>query len=376
VCRRLTHVGRALTLVVAGCADTDAVPADPPMEAGVWRGDVAPSGGSPFGALFHVVGSDGGVTIRLESQFIQQSFTRVVAEHDTLRFSWPMTTPRECLLLRRQDDGWQGACHGADVDPIGLLLVPPGRYDVPTGLARAAYESDIPWLEERAGPLRVLVQAGGAAAGHVTRLRDGAVMAFDSAFALLEETPPDVPFWIVYVDSRVELRQLVGWPAGGWADGVARAVVNTVTADGRAPDRHEFMHVAATVAWGVPPTPWAWIHEGLATYAAGECAGAGIHHLAAALAQSGSAAPLHRLIHQFRELDEVGAYLQSASVIGYVRETFGIAAVRSVWQEGPDALPVVTAMDLAALERDWRDFVSGFPAASDALASVHARGCL
>jgi hypothetical protein len=220
------------------------------------------------------------------------------------------------------------------------------------------------------------VQAGGAAATHAPALRESAVAAFDSAFALLEETPPDVPFWILYIDSRAEMRQLVGWPAGGWADGVARTAANTVTGDGRTPDRHEVMHVAATVAWGIPAAPWEWINEGLATYAPGECAGAGIHSLASALIEGGSAGPLHRLIHDFRQQDEITAYLQGASVVGYIREVFGIGVLRSIWQEGPTVLPVVTGMDLDALERDWRAFVSQFPAASGPLETVRTRGCL
>jgi hypothetical protein len=367
-----------LLLLLPGCgqAGSDEAGLERPLFAGLWRGDVAPSEGAPFGALFHVVESEAGPTIRVESQFIHQEFTNVVAGPDSLRFTWPMETPRECLLLPRDDQGWEGICRGEGTDPINLRFVPPHRPDTPTGLARAAYESDIPWIEERVGQLRILVQAGGVAAGHAGALRQGAVAAFDSAFALLDETPPDLPFWIVYIDSRDEMRELVGWPAGGWADGVARTAANTVTDQGRTPDRHEIMHVAATVAWGVPAAPWQWINEGLATYASGECGGAGIHSLASALIESGSAEPLHRLIHDFRDLGEVNAYLQSASVVGYISEVYGIGVLRSIWQEGPAVIPVVTGVDMEALERDWRVFVSRLPAASAVLESVHTRGCL
>jgi hypothetical protein len=366
-----------LLLVLPGCMRTgnDTARSPDPLYTGTWRGDVAPSEGTPFGALFHIVVSDAGTTIRLESQFIHASFTNVEAAHDSLRFTWPLETPRQCLLLRRDDEGWQGACRGDGSDLINLLIVPPTNPDIPTGLARAAYASDLPWIEEQVGQLRILVQAGGSAAAHLSALRESALTAFARAFALLEEAPPLVPFWMLYIDSRAELQQLAGWPAGGWADGVARTAANTVTGDGRTPDRHEFMHVAATVSWGIPVAPWEWINEGLATHAPGECAGADIHSLASALAESGSAEPLHRLIHDFRALDEVSAYLQSASVVGYIREVFGVTALRSIWREGPAVLPAVTGMDFDALERDWRAFVSRFPAASATLESVRARGC-
>jgi hypothetical protein len=378
---RLPGCSRVLLLLLfllPGCmrAGGDAAASGLPLYAGVWPGDVAPSAGAPFGALFHVDESAAGLTIRLESQFARQTFTDIEAARDSLRFTWPLETPRHCLLQRRADHGWEGTCQSDGTDPIALLLLPPDRRDVPTGLARAAVESDISWMEKRVGRLRILVQAGGVAEGHAPALRESAVAAFDSAFELLEETPPDVPFWILYIDSRAEMRQLAGWPAGGWADGVARTAANTVTEGGRSPDRHEVMHIAATVAWGIPAAPWEWINEGLATYAPGGCAGAGIHPLASALVESGSAEPLNRLIHEFRQLDEVTAYLQSASVVGYIREVFGIEAVRSIWQDGPAALPLVTGMEPDDLERAWRAFVSRAPAASRALEAVHTQGCL
>jgi hypothetical protein len=377
--RRLTGCSLALLLLfLPGCTrgGSDAQPAAHTLSAGVWRGDVAPAEGAPFGALFHVVESAAGPTIRLESHYIQQPFTNVRATRDSLRFTWPMRVPRNCALLLRDDGAWEGPCRADGANPIELLLIPATHSDAPTGLARAAYESEITWIEKRAGRLHVLVQADGAAAAHAAQLREGAVAAFDTAFALLEATPPDLPFWVFYVDSRVEMNRLVGRPVGGFADGIARAAANTVTAEGRAPDRHEIMHVAAVVAWGVPVAPWAWINEGLATYAPGECAGADIHSLAAALVEAGASVPLDRLIHDFWNVDEVGAYLQSASLVGYIRERFGIGAVRTIWQEGATALPVVTGREIALLEADWRAFLSGHPASAAALESVRARGCL
>jgi hypothetical protein len=367
-----------LVLLLNGCRTpgADTMGSEHPLAPGAWRGDVLAPGAAPFGALFHVTDSDTGPRIRLESLFIQQEFTDVTVAPESLRFSLPLSSPRECLLLRTKSRRWEGECRGDGLDAIGLLLIPPTDPHAPIGLARAAYQSDIPWIEESAGNLHILVQSGGRAAGHVARLRDSAIAAFDNAFALLGETPADEPFWMVYVDSRADMQRLVRRPVGGWADPTARAAANVVAADGRSPDRHEMMHVATGVAWGVPAEPWAWISEGLGTYAPGECAGAGIQPLAAALVETGAAAPLNRLIRHFFEVDEVRAYLQSASVVGYIREVFGTGALRAIWQEGPAAIPVVTGRDIDALELDWLDFVSRFPPAIAALEDVNERGCL
>jgi hypothetical protein len=364
-------------VLLAGC-DTpgaDTAGAEHPLAPGAWRGDVVAPGAAPFGALFHVTDSDTGSRIRVESLFIQQEFTGVAVLPEALRFSWPLESTWECLLLPTQRN-WVGECRGGGPDPIALLLIPPTDRHAPIGLARAAYESDIPWIEESVGNLHILVQAGGRAAVHVARLRDSAIAAFDNAFALLDEAPADEPFWVVYVDSRADMQRLVRRPVGGWADPTARAAANVVAADGRSPDHHEMMHVATGAAWGVPAEPWAWISEGLGTYAPGECAGAGIQPLAAALVETDAAVPLYRLIRHFHEVDEVGAYLQSASVVGYIREVFGTGALRTIWQEGPAAIPVVTGTDMDALERDWLDYVSRFTPAIAALKAVHETGCL
>jgi hypothetical protein len=365
-------------LALPGCTlDPDrVVQAEHPLHPGVWRGDVHPAGGAPFGALFHVAASKNGPTLRVESPYVSQAFTDVRAIGDTLRFTWPRRTPRDCVLLRREDGGWQGTCRGGEAGSIDLQLVPPAHDGIPTGTARAAYESGISWSEERIGRLHVLIRTGGAADAHAARLRSSAVATFDAAFALLEETPPDLPFWIVYVDSRADIAPLAGRPVGGWADGIARTAVNTATADGRSPDLHEMVHVAAAVAWGVPAAPWSWINEGLAIHAAEPCAGTRVHALAAALVEAGATVPLHRLIHGFTEVDEVSAYLQSASVVGYLRAVYGIAAIRAIRREGPAALPAVTGSSVDALERDWRAFVARVPAAPDALEAVRVRGCL
>lgn len=367
-----------LLFLLLGCirSGSDSTAPELPLYSGVWLGDVTPSGGAPFGARFYIGELDTGLTIRLESQYINQAFTNIETSHDTIRFTWPMDTPRNCLLELRSDHSWEGTCQGDGTGTIDLLLVPPSNGDTPTGLARAAVESEISWMEEQVGRLRILVQAGGNAAAHAPALYESAVSAFENAFELLEETPPSVTIWILYVDSHAEMRQLAGWPAGGWADGVARSAANSVTKDGRSPDHHEVMHVAATVAWGIPASPWEWVNEGLATYAPGECAGVGIHYLASSLIDNGSAEPLNKLMHEFRQLNEANAYLQSASVVGFIHEVFGIEALRSIWKNGPDVLPDVTGMDLDALENSWREFVSKVPTASKALKTVNDQGCL
>ncbi len=366
-----------LLLILSGCSQSndELVKTESFLKTGVWKGDVATSDGSPFGAMFHITESESGVNIRLESQYITQLFTNVVVTKDTLQFIWPLQTPRNCLLLRESDFEWKGDCLGEGTDPITLWMVYPGYNDVPTGVARTAYESDIRWIQKEIGQLIVMVQDGGNAISHAEYLFEGAVAAFDNAFAELEETPPGIPFWIIYVDSRADMQKIVGRPVGGWADGVARTAVNTVSTDGRSPDYHEVMHVAATVAWGVPSTPWAWINEGLATYASGDCAGAKIHPLSAALIDTGSAVSLNHLIYNFWEVDEISAYLQSASVVGYIRETYGVGAVRRIWQGGPEAISAAMGMEINQLESDWLRFVSEQPPATEALKTIRVEGC-
>jgi hypothetical protein len=196
-----------------------------------------------------------------------------------------------------------------DPDPIALLMVPPARHDIPTGLARAAVGSDISWMGEPVGRVRILVQAGGAAAAHAPALRESAVVAFDSAFALLEAS---------HAPLRTPSQTMVARPTA------TKSCTLQPSSRGESPWRRGSgstkgwprMHRAGARAWASMP------------------------------------------------------------VVGYIREVFRIEALRSIWKDGPAVLPVVTGMDLDALERAWRAFVSQAPAASRALETVHTRGCL
>jgi hypothetical protein len=341
---------------------------------GTWRGDFTPADGIPVGALFHLSRSGSTLGLELESQYVRQRFTDVRLHGDTLAFTWPGQRTRVCTLLPASAGFLAGSCEGEGLQPIRLLLLPPGSDDVPTGLARAALDSGIAWAEERDGTVRVLIEEGSLLELRET-LRASAASAFRDAFALLGAAPPRVPFWFFYVDSRSTMARLVHWPAGGRADGVARTAAHTVTPAGRSPDRHEIMHVAAVAAWGIPADPWQWINEGLATWAQGECAGYGIHTLAAALAARDEAAPLRRLVYEFREVDEVAAYLQGGSFTGWVLQHFGADALRTMWQHGFDALPAALGMSAEEAERSWRQFLTHIDHGTADLTVVRQRGC-
>jgi hypothetical protein len=47
-------------------------------------------------------------------------------------------------------------------------------------------------------------------------------------------------------------------------------------------------------------------------------------------------------------------YLGGGSFVGFLYETFGVDAVRRVWQQGGDAIESVTGASLEDLDARWR----------------------
>jgi hypothetical protein len=64
--------------------------------------------------------------------------------------------------------------------------------------------------------------------------------------------------------------------------------------------------------------------EALATYAGGPCSGQSIDEIVAYAERQGELIPLDSLARKFRSYDDLAAYLQAGSFIGYIKEAYGL----------------------------------------------------
>lgn len=225
----------------------------------------------------------------------------------------------------------------------------------PAGLARLALQrSDFRWITRTAPGLRVHFLVGSYPALHQDSLVARVGVARDADLALLDQPAYRRTLDVFFVESRPQLRSLIGQRATGFADLDSAGVFLVTNPEWRAFERHEIMHILATAAWGRPAEPGAWIQEGLAQFADGACGGYTNDAVAAALIQRDGVIPLDTLVTRFRALNDLAAYLEAASLVGYMYHTYGLAAVRRLWKDGVGAVRSVMRRSLDDLEKDWR----------------------
>ena len=376
--QKLMRTGLAVALgLLVSCAPGDT----PGRAAGAvgdgmqpWRGDVSYPGLPHIGILFDL---DGEPRIRAAPNmgFSGGPLEDFRMDERTTSFRWSLNRDVYACALRRQEDGtYQGPCSSADEPTIGMLMVPPGT-DSPTGLARSMLEmSSVQWVRVDSDAARVWIAAEArndvqrdSIATAVRRARaDNAVLFGDVANAL--------PIDVFLVADRQAMQRVVRRPVAGWTDPMAGTVALIGVGEHSVALRHELTHAISFNAWGAPHEGAPWLAEGLATWVAGECAGHSPHDLARDMRARGELVPVRALVDEFPAQNDIIAYLQSGSVVGYILETYGVDAFRRVWSGGADALAAL-GLNVARLERDWLraiDARRSVPVDRDA---IRASGC-
>lgn len=160
---------------------------------------------------------------------------------------------------------------------------------------------------------------------------------------------------LFYVDSRADMEQLVGLPVTGFAYFDEQAVVLVFNSTWRPFERHELTHVVTLGTWPSPAGPA--VVEGLATYVDGSCGGYENGRVARTMLDMESLLPLGDLTGEFRQQDDLVAYLQAAATIDFAVERLGAGVIRIVWERGIAAVPELLAGsspgDFVLLFEDW-----------------------
>jgi hypothetical protein len=215
---------------------------------------------------------------------------------------------------------------------------------------------------------------------HAARTRAAMARSVDSArttalsFLELQDT---FPIEVFLVDSRQEMQQLVGRPIGGMVQSGERSAILVASATYHPFLVHELTHLYSHDHWGSPRNG-RWISEGLAALSFGDCQGHSIDDLVKGFHDDGRLVSWSKLVDDFDTLDEISANVQAASVIAFLRERGGMAAVRELWMsEGWGTAERTFAMPAAEIEARWRSKVAAHPSAARLdVAQLRDRGCV
>jgi hypothetical protein len=358
----------ACALLAAGCAYAPAA-----LTQGEWRAEVTvPAVHKPVSLLVHVAPGTSWKLLGLAAHGLRSATLEDVrADADGITFRWPLRAARHCALRPIADGGFAGNCSAAGEAPWRMRLEPPSRAHVPLGITRVALENDgFAWRSLESESVRMHGPAGADLGAFGVRAND----AIAANAALLGASGYEPVTDIFLVDTREELQALAGMSAAGFSDPLAGAIVLTRRGESTSALRHELMHVMSVRILGEPSTPWAWLLEGIATHAGGECAGRSLHDVVAYMKQEGMLLPLATLLNEFHQHSDLVTYLQAGSFTEYLVETHGAALFRDVWARGLDAAFRDAGLDTAAEESRWLDTLRTSATAGD-WARIRSSGC-
>lgn len=243
--------------------------------------------------------------------------------------------------------------------PFSLASSAAGVSQNPATMAeRTLARSDFRWTHRRTANANVYVLRGSAAAPLLNSLADESERAIIDNLEWLGERRTKGRLNLFFVGSRDEQRPFTGTRSAGWsvvAEGTAFLVANDSV---KPAIRHEAMHLLSWRLWGSPGGMW--LSEGVATASAGRCRDWTIDEIAAALYRTRELATTTTLRRRFRTGGTEGVvhYLSAASLVLYVDETFGRAALKELWQSGLAGVDRVLGVSALELERRWRAHVA------------------
>jgi hypothetical protein len=226
-----------------------------------------------------------------------------------------------------------------------------------TGAPKARAALQIPgldWSHQTTRNAEIYVLKGSRAERWARTLPSIVERAIAADLLWLNEPAPGHRLNLFFVGTPKELALLVGSGVGNFSatgEGTAFMIADTLAP----PIRHEIMHLLSWRFWGPPASTW--LSEGVATLAAGGCGGYTVDELVAAIRHDGMIVPLDSLWHRFPQYGEPGliAYMEAASLIGFVDRTFGRKALRRLWAPGADGeVRQRIGVDLPTLETQWR----------------------
>ncbi len=209
--------------------------------------------------------------------------------------------------------------------------------DHPMGLAAAALrDTAFTWRTWETDHFRIHFQPDSYAADHLEQFVGDAEQARANGLRLLGEKRFLPRIDVFHLKSRDQMKRITEYAVRGWADPVARTVLLVRSSAANQGERHEIAHVLSPSLWGhsLDAFTTGWMSEALATYAGGPCSGYNIDEIAAHLNSRDELIPLDSLARRFRSYDDLVAYLQAGSFVGYVLERYGLSGVRAPGKRG------------------------------------------
>lgn len=159
--------------------------------------------------------------------------------------------------------------------------------------------------------------------------------AISKALSIISEKEFNTKFRILFISSDDEMEKYTGGRTyGGYVDHSSRIIYMRFAKEEIGPITHELMHMVSMSTWGKPPKSTTWMNEGLSTYAANYCSGYTVEELYRFFLSKNMLFSMDSLTSNFYKNKDMIAYHQSAFIVQYLLENFGIEKFKELWQSG------------------------------------------
>lgn len=256
---------------------------------------------------------------------------------------------------------------------VALCASPTRAQDGANPVERALADST--WESTAGAGVRAYYKPGSFAERHRAMLVRSAGVSLDQVLNFLGEREYDPELHIFYVESRDEMNALVGYPVTGFAVWSGHGIFLVVNPTWRSFEKHEMTHIVTMTNWGEPDSTSRWMVEGICICCDGWCRTRTVDEIARYLLDRGKLPPLRDLFANPRALGEIPAGMYAASVIGYLRATYGIAAVRDIWLHGPSHLREATGATADEIEAAWKSYLRAKQGGDVDYDAIEKSGC-
>jgi len=221
-------------------------------------------------------------------------------------------------------------------------------------VTKALNDSTFTWLSASSNGIRIFYQKDSFAEKHRMMLLRSAKTSVDEVLELLDEPAYEPLLNVFYLDSRDEMKRIVGQTYSGFANWTANAIFIVLNPEWRSFEKHEFAHVITMGIWGTPHITSQWMIEGIAVYCDGWCREYTVDEVAFHFLSNDQLPSLQELFNDYVSLGEIRAGLSAASFIGFIHETYGASKLRILWFNGVMDIEKLLGEDLRQIENSWR----------------------
>lgn len=231
-----------------------------------------------------------------------------------------------------------------------LLFFSCGKPEKDGLIPDALSDPGISWASEKSENFLFYAPEGSYAAERFPELVKKAEAARRLVMERLQEVKQEDPPALVFLDSRAQLKKFGKIAAGGRAVVEENGIFYVLNDSTEAPLQHELGHLFSWRSWGDPAGYW--LSEGVAVYAAGNCAGEELHAWAAKLALDKELTNFTDLEREF-DFSKPEPHLQAGSFVKFIMEKYGVSSFKMVWKKGLSASSEATGLEVGALLEKW-----------------------